>query len=108
MVQNLWCMAYAIYETKSPSHNLCICRSVLAWRKWFHKQGQSGYWRQLGQEATPAPDLAREQLLDRYHQHTKNCPSCSKVLLCLLRMFDAHWQPCSACDCARWVLAACQ
>lgn len=61
-----------------------MCRSVLAWRKWFHKQGQGGYWRQIGREASPAPELTREQLLDRYHQHTKHCPACSKV-------------PCSCC-----------
>ena len=57
----------------------CGCRSVLAWRKWFHKEGRSGFWAQSRREATPAPDLAREQLLDRYHQHTQNCPACSKV-----------------------------
>ena len=70
---------------------------MLAWRKWFHKQGQSGHWRQLGREAKPAPDLAREQLLDRFHQHTKNCPSCSKVHFCLLLStgtsgFPASWE----------------
>jgi hypothetical protein len=55
-------------------------RSVLAWRKWYHKQGQGGYWRATGRPATRAPDLTREQLLDRFHQHTQHCPSCSKVL----------------------------
>ena len=67
--------------------SLLLCRSVLAWRKWFHKQGHSGYWQQIGREATPAPDLTREQLLDRYHQHTKNCPACSKVC-------NSHWKSC--------------
>ena len=51
-------------------------RSVLAWRKWFHRQGGGGPW---AGAPSPAPDLAREQLLDRFHQHTQHCPSCSKV-----------------------------
>ncbi len=56
-----------------------LCRSVLGWRKWYHKQGGGGFWEASGREATPAPVLTREQLLDRYHQHTQNCPACSKV-----------------------------
>ena len=51
-------------------------RSVLAWRKWFHRQGSGGFW---AASPSPAPDLAREQLLDRFHQHTQHCPACSKV-----------------------------
>ncbi|EIE23217.1 Rieske-domain-containing protein [Coccomyxa subellipsoidea C-169] len=54
--------------------------SVLGWRKWYHKQGGGGFWEASGREATPAPVLTREQLLDRYHQHTQNCPACSKAL----------------------------
>jgi hypothetical protein len=54
-------------------------RSVLAWRKWFHKQGGGGFW---AASPSPAPDLAREQLLDRFHQHTLHCPACSKVRMC--------------------------
>jgi hypothetical protein len=73
----------------------CVCtwcdRSVLAWRKWYHKQGQGGFWKAAGRPATPAPELTREQLLDRFHQHTKQCPSCSKVTRCSMLIY-AH--PC--------------
>ncbi|CAL8465289.1 g4824 [Coccomyxa elongata] len=54
--------------------------SVLGWRKWYHKQGAGGFWAASGRTPTPAPELMREQLLDRFHQHTQHCPSCSKAL----------------------------
>ena len=63
-----------------------VCRSVLGWRKWYHKQGGGGFWEASGRDPTPAPVLTREQLLDRYHQHTQNCPACSKVSSAAFRL----------------------
>lgn len=94
-----------LYRLKFTS----LCRSVLAWRKWFHKEGQGGHWRASGQLATPAPQLSREQLLDRYHQHTKNCPACSKVRAACRKPL---W-PCCECFPAKsaficlWVMPHC-
>lgn len=53
-------------------------RSVTAMRKWFHgPRGRSGPFTQVHE----APALMRrEEILDRYSQHVKHCPSCSKAL----------------------------
>eukprot|EP00884_Botryococcus_braunii_P002002 jgi/Botrbrau1/11802/Bobra.0224s0008.2 len=53
---------------------------VIAWRKWFHGRGRSGYVE--ASEGTPAlpPVIPVAQKFDRYNQHTKHCPSCSKAL----------------------------
>lgn len=58
-----------------------VCGQVLAWRKFFRKQGQSRCWRQIRQQGMPAPDLTREQLLTERqiicHQHSRiTQPAC--------------------------------
>lgn len=52
---------------------------VRALNTWMSKLAQPMPW---GPGALPAENPAgqsREQLLDRYHAHTKHCPSCSLV-----------------------------
>lgn len=55
-------------------------------RKWFHgPRGRSGPFTQVHE----APALMRrEEILDRYNQHVKHCPSCSKVKLCAANQFS--------------------
>ena len=52
-----------------------VCRIVAAYRKWLAGRGGGGPLPMPeGSEVQPQP-----QLLDRFSQHTKNCPSCSRV-----------------------------
>lgn len=56
-------------------------RSVTAWRKWYHGAGgQSGPFKAEGAPLVAPTPLRREDVLDRYAQHVKSCPSCSKAL----------------------------
>lgn len=56
------------------------CRSVTAWRKWYHgARGQGGPFKAEGAPLVAPTPLRREDILDRYTQHVKSCPSCSKV-----------------------------
>lgn len=56
-------------------------RSVTAWRKWYHgARGQGGPFKAEGTPLLPPTLLKREDILDRYAQHVKSCPSCSKAL----------------------------
>ncbi|KAK9814221.1 hypothetical protein WJX72_002503 [[Myrmecia] bisecta] len=56
-------------------------RSVIAWRKWYHGRGRGGATKSTGAEPERPPKrLSRKALMDRYRQHTKHCPSCSKML----------------------------
>ena len=69
------------------------CRSVVAWRKWLHGRGGGGWQRALGQDPAPPPPLMpREALLDRYHQHTRLCPSCKKVSLFFDMYLDVYYE----------------
>ena len=57
-----------------------LYRSVTAWRKWYHgARGQSGPFKAEGAPLVAPTPLRREDVLDRYAQHVKSCPSCSKV-----------------------------
>ena len=55
-------------------------RGVVAFRRWFHGKGQGGppYFNP-DKDAFPPASIPREQLLDRWEQHTQHCPSCKKV-----------------------------
>ncbi|DBA75020.1 TPA: hypothetical protein ACH3X1_010361 [Trebouxia sp. C0004] len=56
-------------------------RSVTAWRKWYNgARGQGGPFKAEGTPLVPPTPLKREDILDRYAQHVKSCPSCSKAL----------------------------
>lgn len=37
-------------------------------------------WEQWGVKVTPLRELSREELFDRYHQHTQHCSSCNQTL----------------------------
>lgn len=53
--------------------------AVMAWRKWIDKFGSN--LPTLPQSAADLPPLLpREQVFDRYNQHTKHCPHCSAAL----------------------------
>lgn len=55
-------------------------------RKWFHgPRGRSGPFKQVHE--APA-FMKREEILDRYNQHVKHCPSCSKVRICTADQFS--------------------
>ncbi|KAK9835403.1 hypothetical protein WJX81_007403 [Elliptochloris bilobata] len=55
-------------------------KSAIAFRKWYHGRGAGGYVRAAGGTPSRPPQLTREQIMDRWHQHTAHCPSCSKAL----------------------------
>ena len=55
-------------------------RGVVAFRRWFHGKGQGGpQYFNPGKDVIPPASMPREQLLDRWEQHTKHCPSCKRV-----------------------------
>lgn len=54
--------------------SLC-CRLIAQMRKWADTRGGGGPFPNAG---PPAP-LSKEQAIDRLHQHTLGCPSCSAV-----------------------------
>jgi pheophorbide a oxygenase len=52
---------------------------VIAWRKWMDRHGIN--LPTLPKTAADlGPALTREQIFDRYNQHTKDCPHCSTAL----------------------------
>jgi pheophorbide a oxygenase len=61
-------------------------RFVLAFRNWLKKHGQGGPdWfpeakAKVGMQPLPSTVLSKQQMLDRYEQHTLNCESCRKAL----------------------------
>mmetsp|Transcript_16078 Transcript_16078/g.48171 ORF Transcript_16078/g.48171 Transcript_16078/m.48171 type:complete len:558 (+) Transcript_16078:141-1814(+) len=59
-------------------------RIVTAWRQWLDSQG-SPTWVPGAPEPPVGEELPKSLLLDRYQQHTKNCPHCLKAL----RVFKA-------------------
>ena len=51
-------------------------RSLLVrMRNWVDGRGGGGPF----PNEESLPDMTEEQVVDRYHQHTKDCPSCSVV-----------------------------
>jgi hypothetical protein len=53
---------------------------VVAFRTWLDTVGGGGPFGPLPLAAGyPQPITSRRELLDRYHQHTASCSSCSKV-----------------------------
>lgn len=53
----------------------CQIRLLLEIRKWVDTRGGGGPF----PDAEALPIMKQEDAIDRYHQHTKNCPSCSGV-----------------------------
>jgi pheophorbide a oxygenase len=53
--------------------------AVTAWRKWLDKFGDTLPVLPRSAEDLP-PALPREQVFDRYNQHTKHCPDCKAAL----------------------------
>ncbi|MGB7248547.1 MAG: Rieske 2Fe-2S domain-containing protein [Phormidesmis sp.] len=57
-------------------------RLVIEFRNWFDRYGQLTYpWKEI-----PTDTLAREDTLDRYHQHTQICSSCRQALTQIKRL----------------------
>lgn len=58
--------------------------AVGALRKWFSDLAPSLPWDAAGPQP-PLPEVSRHDLLERFHSHTENCPTCMRVpspLLC--------------------------
>jgi pheophorbide a oxygenase len=53
--------------------------AVIAWRKWIDRHGSDLPTLPRTPEDL-GPVLPREQIFDRYNQHTKDCPHCSTAL----------------------------
>jgi len=68
---------------------------VVAWRQWFQRFGQQEPTSQL-----PAPPLLpREQVLDRFNQHTKHCVHCTSALTAIDRTLVAAAALCFVAVC---------
>ena len=66
-----------------------VVRSLLVkMRSWIDGRGGGGPF----PNADALPDMTEEQVVDRYHQHTKNCPSCSVVRTPSLNLYAAGWR----------------
>ena len=64
-------------------------RLVIEFRKWFDRNCDGKLpWEEVGLTASPTPEISREVLLDRYHQHTQHCSSCRQALR---RIKQAQW-----------------
>ena len=88
----LHCFTHTVFAHVLYTCWWICCRSVTAWRKWYHgARGQGGPFKAEGAPLVPPTPMKREDILDRYHQHVKSCPSCSKVgsrpLKCVFPMF---------------------
>jgi hypothetical protein len=62
-------------------------------RQWLDEHAGGG---PFPQETGPRPELTHEAALDRYSQHTRDCPHCSQVLshylaLCSTAALLWHW-----------------
>jgi pheophorbide a oxygenase len=53
--------------------------AVINWRKWIDRHGSNLPTLPKSAQDLP-PLLPREQVFDRYNQHTKDCPHCSAAL----------------------------
>ncbi|KAI4368740.1 hypothetical protein MLD38_017261 [Melastoma candidum] len=56
-------------------------RFVLAFRNWLRRHGQSQpeWFGSSGRQPLPSTYLSREQMLDRFEQHTLKCSSCKSA-----------------------------
>lgn len=73
--------ATSIIMAKPPSslqYRACTCRMISQMRRWVDTRGGGGPFPSAG----PPPSLSKEEAIDRLHQHTLNCPSCSAVSQC--------------------------
>lgn len=62
-------------------------RLVIEFRNWFDRYCQGRLpWSEVGVEAQPRWNDHREQILDRYQQHTQHCSSCRTALLVINRV----------------------
>ncbi|GMH40215.1 hypothetical protein BSKO_08119 [Bryopsis sp. KO-2023] len=54
-------------------------QSIIAWRRWWAKMSGGGpdY---SGDTSLPPVDLDKTEIINRFEQHTKNCPSCMSIL----------------------------
>ncbi|NET57705.1 MAG: Rieske 2Fe-2S domain-containing protein [Symploca sp. SIO2E6] len=58
---------------------------IVTFRQWLDKfAGGKPAWQ--GVTAAAFPELSDEQLYDRWHRHTKHCPSCRQSLLLLTKI----------------------
>ncbi len=82
-----------LYTCKQPPCGLqqtmlVRCRAVVLLRRWLDEYAGGGPtyspFHALKGQPAPAPPaagrpLSRRQILDRYEQHTRHCPSCRRV-----------------------------
>ncbi len=64
-------------------------RFVIEFRKWFDKYCHEQLpWSEVGINVQQTGNINnnRAQILDRYHQHTRHCSSCSRALLVVQRL----------------------
>lgn len=61
-----------------PSAHVACCVQVAAFRAWLDGRGGGGPTPLAAGPLPPEPQ-SKEQMLDRYNQHTRFCPSCSWV-----------------------------
>ena len=61
-----------------PSASVSCCAQVAAFRAWLDGRGGGGPT-PLAAGPLPPELQSKEQMLDRYNQHTRFCPSCSQV-----------------------------
>jgi len=60
---------------------------IVTFRQWLDKfAGGQPAWQ--GVTAAPFRELSDEQLYDRWHRHTKHCPSCRQSLLLLDKIMN--------------------
>jgi phenylpropionate dioxygenase-like ring-hydroxylating dioxygenase large terminal subunit len=60
---------------------------IVTFRKWLDEfAGGQPEWQ--GVKAVPFQELTDEQLYDRWHQHTKHCPSCRRSLILIDKIKD--------------------
>lgn len=55
-------------------------QSVTAWRNWWHAATGGVGVTYFGDTSLPPVDMEKTEMLDRFKQHTKFCPSCKFVL----------------------------